>query len=89
MDKVKKVKKEETKMSRAEYIIWKCDTLDDIKEQHPEWNEQQINAYFRAIEEMANITIMDDDMVRTESGFVKMPAQQANSWINQRFMRVV
>lgn len=38
-------------MSEAEYIIWKCETIEQIKEEHPEWNEMQIQHYFSAVEE--------------------------------------
>lgn len=36
-------------MSRAEYIIWKCETLEQIREEHPTWNEEQVSKYFSAV----------------------------------------
>ena len=38
-------------MSRSEYIIWKCETLDQIREEHPTWNDNQVYRYFEVVEE--------------------------------------
>ena len=29
----------------SEFIIWKCETRDELKEAHPEWNEEKIQAH--------------------------------------------
>lgn len=36
-------------MTRSEYIIWKCETIEQIKEEHPEWNHEQVVKYFSAV----------------------------------------
>ncbi len=28
--------------SESEYIIWYCETQDDLKELHPEWTKEQV-----------------------------------------------
>lgn len=39
-------------MRESEYIIWECETIDQIKEQHPEWNDKQVQKYFNAVKAM-------------------------------------
>lgn len=36
-------------MKKSEYIIWQCETLEQIKEEHPEWTEEQVSKYFSAV----------------------------------------
>lgn len=37
-------------MSDAEYIIWKCETVEQIEKEHPEWGKEQVEKYFSAVE---------------------------------------
>ena len=36
-------------MSKSEYIIWKCETIEQIHEEHPDWNSEQVQKYFSAV----------------------------------------
>lgn len=36
----------------SEYIIWKCETRDQIKREHPDWTEEQIEAHLLAAEDV-------------------------------------
>ena len=36
-------------MRESEYIIWKCETLCQIRKEHPDWTENQIQLYFSAV----------------------------------------
>lgn len=36
-------------MSKSEYIIWKCETIEQIQEEHPDWNSEQVQKYFSAV----------------------------------------
>lgn len=36
-------------MTDSEFIIWKCDTIEQIKEEHPHWTVEQVSKYFSAI----------------------------------------
>ena len=36
-------------MTKSEYIVWKCETLEQIKEEHPGWTEEQVQKYFSAV----------------------------------------
>lgn len=49
------------KMTLSEYIVWKCDTLSDIKEQHPQWNDEQVMAFFRAVEASLKIDVVKEE----------------------------
>ncbi len=42
-------RKENGLMTKSEYIIWKCETLEQIKEEHPEWTEGQVQRHFSAV----------------------------------------
>ena len=37
-------------MSKSEYIVWKCETLEQIRNEHPTWTPKQIETYFRKVE---------------------------------------
>lgn len=37
-------------MSRAEYIIWRFETEEQIQEEHPGWNEDQVKSYTNGVE---------------------------------------
>jgi len=37
-------------MSRAEYIIWRVETKEQVKEEHPQWTTQMVNKYVDDIE---------------------------------------
>lgn len=39
-------------MKESEYIIWKCETLDQIKNEHPDWDEETIKKYFSKVEKI-------------------------------------
>lgn len=39
------------KLTQSEYIVWKCETIGQIKEKHPAWSESMVKAYFNKIEE--------------------------------------
>lgn len=36
-------------MSESEFIIWKCETRDEIKEKYPEWNDEQVETFLRKL----------------------------------------
>jgi hypothetical protein len=36
-------------MSKSEYIVWKCETIEQIQEKHPDWNHEQVQKYFSAV----------------------------------------
>lgn len=36
-------------MSKSEYIIWKCETEEQIRGQHPNWNNEQVKKYLSAV----------------------------------------
>ena len=37
-------------MSKAEYIIWRAESKEQIEREHPEWNNKQVTAYLDAVE---------------------------------------
>lgn len=37
-------------MSKAEYIIWRCETRDEIGRQNPTWSRRKVERYLNAIE---------------------------------------
>ena len=37
-------------MSKSEYIIWRAETKEQIKEEHPAWNDEQVIKYLNAVE---------------------------------------
>ena len=39
-------------MTKAEYISWKCVTIEQIKREHPKWNEEQVNKYCSELESL-------------------------------------
>lgn len=43
-------KERKEKMTKSEYIIWKCETIEQIESEHPEWNTNQVNNFFSALE---------------------------------------
>lgn len=54
-------------MNRAEYIVWKCETEEEIREQHPDWEDRRVNAYLRDVERLLGITVVDEtkeDLIR-------------------------
>lgn len=54
-------------MNRAEYIVWKCETEEEIREQHPDWEDRRVNAYLRDVELKLNIAVKDEateDLIR-------------------------
>lgn len=54
-------------MNRAEYIVWKCETEEEIREQHPDWEDRRVNAYLRDVERLMGITVVDEtkeDLIR-------------------------
>ena len=36
-------------LSKSEYIIWKVETLEQLENQYPDYDESTINDYFEAI----------------------------------------
>lgn len=36
-------------MSKSEYIVWKCETIEQIREEHPDWINEQVQKYFSAV----------------------------------------
>lgn len=43
------MQRKELNMLKSEYIIWKCETIDQIQSEHPNWTEEQVNKYFEAV----------------------------------------
>lgn len=41
--------KEVLSLSEAEYIVWKCETLEQVREKHPKWNDEQVRKYYSAV----------------------------------------
>ena len=39
-------------MSRAEYIIWRAESREQIKTEHPNWNDEQVTKYLNAVEDI-------------------------------------
>lgn len=37
-------------MRESEYIIWKSETLDQIREEHPDWTEDQVQEFLEKVE---------------------------------------
>lgn len=37
-------------MSRAEYIIWRAESREQIEREHPTWNLEQVTGYLDAVE---------------------------------------
>jgi hypothetical protein len=37
-------------MRESDYAIWKHETLDQIKKEHPYWTEEQVQEFFEKIE---------------------------------------
>lgn len=58
-------------MSKSEYIIWKCETIEQIREEHPEWNEEQVLKYFSAVETKLK-----------RSGLLKLSEDEDNGSVN-------
>lgn len=46
------------KMSQSEYIIWKCETREDIIEKHPHWNSWQVEYFLNALEVVNGIRVV-------------------------------
>ncbi len=38
-------------MSESEYIVWKCETIMDIRKKYPEWSDEQVRRYFMKVKE--------------------------------------
>lgn len=36
-------------MLKSEYIVWKVETIEQIKRDHPEWNNKQVQLFFSAV----------------------------------------
>ncbi len=37
-------------MSKSEYIIWKCETREQIRSEHPLWESNRVEQYLNAVE---------------------------------------
>ncbi len=37
-------------MSRTEYIIWRAETREQIENEHPDWNAEQVQKYLNVVE---------------------------------------
>lgn len=51
-------------MQKSEYIIWRAETREQIKEEHPDWNNSQVTKYLNAVED---ILIKKGMIVKEES----------------------
>lgn len=37
-------------MLKSEYIIWKTETMEQIRKDHPDWTEEQVQKFFKKVE---------------------------------------
>ena len=39
-------------MTQSEYIIWKVETIEQIREEHPTWKHEDVMRYFYKVEQL-------------------------------------
>lgn len=39
-------------MTKSEYIVWRVETIEEIKESHPEWKARQVQDYFERVQKI-------------------------------------
>lgn len=39
-------------LTKSEYIIWKCETMDQLIAEFPDYDSETISNYFKAVEDL-------------------------------------
>jgi len=39
-------------MTQSEYIIWKVETIEQIRTEHPKWQHEDVMEYFYKVEQL-------------------------------------
>lgn len=44
-------------MKKSEYIIWRCETREEVKKKHPDWKQWQIEQFLNGLEAIYKIEV--------------------------------
>ncbi len=69
-------------MSKSEFIIWSCETKEQIREQHPNWNDKQVRKYFSAVKAIFEREGLFDQSTRPINQITTPP--DGSCWEKQR-----